>query len=300
MLPVEAYDAGLRWVDSFGRRVSRLVAPGRRCAPDPRWPSSWHPPPQPRSPEPHGRNESQPSVRSSSADVGVDADLVAAVGLLDDQLQPPLTSAEALHDLRASGRAQTLTAIASVVILAGVLMAGTTYGLSRLLGQGGIITEVTTSPPEPGGEGNEPGRAETRRLVWDEAGSPIGFTNGSSVDDGKVYLLSTAPRGSIDSFQPALWATTDGATWSQQVLRTSFSDGFTVFGGRMYILSTAPDSRIEAPSFQLSMTGLDDGSETVLGLDIAPDFGIDMTKAEHLLAIRRRRRRARGRPEHIA
>jgi hypothetical protein len=277
--PVELYDAGLRWIGSSGRRLSTLLHRSDDGASS-TLAGSLAPPAAAAFARatPAQRESAVRSVYFGDPDVGIEPELISAIRTLDGQLEPPLTSAEALHDLRVSGRMRALTSTASALVLIGVLLAGATYGVARLLGEGGIVTEVTTAPSESDGTGNELGQARTRRLVWEESGSPIGFANGSTVDGGTVYVLSTAPRGSIDSFAPALWATTDGGTWSQQILRTSFNDGFTVFGGRMYVLSTAPDSRLDAPSFQLSMAGLDGGSERVVGLDIAPDFGIDTTR----------------------
>lgn len=168
-----------------------------------------------------------------------------------------------------------MAVVGAAVVLIG-LGALSVVGLAALGGDR-IVTEVARPVAGAGKAADAP----NLRLVWETKRSPIGFASGWAADGATLYVLSTAPATSVQSFQPALWRTDDGETWSEQVLELSFNAGFTVFDGRLYVLSTGPDSTSDDPEFELRIDGVDGSEVQSLVLEqLAPAFGVDLTRVD--------------------
>lgn len=223
-------------------------------------------------------DQREAAVRFALLGQPVDAEprLTSAVVALSDELDPPLTSVEAIVDLRASERGRRRLAVVAALVLIIGIGALSAVGLAAL-GEDRIVTEVARPVAGTGQTADAP----NLRLVWDTKRSPIGFASGWAADGATLYVLSTAPATSVQSFQPALWRTDDGETWSEQVLDLSFNAGFTVFDGRLYVLSTGPDSTSDDPEFELRVDGIDGSEVHSLVLEqLAPAFDVDAARVD--------------------
>jgi hypothetical protein len=133
--------------------------------------------------------------------------------------------------------------------VAGLVMVGVlAFGANALQS---AITDDSADVTEDGGpDENDGSLVAGGSLEWVAYESPLAYTSKLVGGDGTVYALTTAPntRGMpIDQVPQAIFATTDGGDWTNQVLpRDLWVQDLAERGGTLYAIGTAPGVDVQA------------------------------------------------------